>query len=245
MLQYLVKSEGRRLLLELLFAESARGTISELAAQARVGFATAHREVRELHRFGLVIDDQGVFRSNDDHPDVALLRQLVATARRATVVRPPDADEIRQRLQRLGAPLLAGESPVVERDLHDTIVAGVRLARKDPTVARVMPLVLWQQRRNIDPDRLEEVARHARQKHALGFLVALTARLKRSRELEALARRLRDHRVRSRQDFFELPRTRAGQRLAEERSPSVAKDWGFLINMEMSSFAAMFEKFDA
>jgi hypothetical protein len=169
----------------------------------------------------------------------------VASGRRSTVVRPPDSDAVRHRLQHLGAPLLGGDGSAAEGDLHDTIVAGVRLARKDPTVARVMPLVLWQQRRNIDPDRLERVARHARQKHALGFLVAVTARIKRSRELEALARRLRDGRVRSQQDFFELPRTSAGRRLADARTPSVARSWGFSMNMELSSFASVFEKFDA
>src|SRR5262245_24862474 len=145
MLNYLVKSEARRLILAVLFGESAKGTITDLASRAHVGFATAHREIRELRRFGLVTDDP-IVRVNDEHPDVPLLRQLVSRGTQPDTARSNDAAAIRGRLRRIGAPLLGGDEDAPDGELHETIVEGVRLSRRDPTVARVMPFVLWRHR---------------------------------------------------------------------------------------------------
>jgi hypothetical protein len=246
MLSYLVKSRARRLLLELLFVEGATGTASDLARLAGVAFASAHRELRELARFGLVTTTAAggkVEYRAADHADAHLLRQLVLSGRAPTNRRPDDADHVRRRLRGLGAPLQVSPELVAVDDVEAAVVDGVRLARKDPTVARVMPHLLWRHRHRLDRNRLETTARARRQKHALGFLLALTAELRKDRDLAALARSFRDHRVRASQDFFELPRSTFGRRLSEVRTPAVARAWGFRMNMELPTFEAMFEKF--
>src|SRR5688572_15592897 len=128
MLQYLVKSPSRRMLLELMFVEGASGSMSALAEKAGVGFASAHRELSEMRRFGLVEtsleNGRVVFRPNLEHPQAALLKELVVASHRPPAVRPSDTREVRARLRALGAPLQGDEVTTTALDLHATLVDG-------------------------------------------------------------------------------------------------------------------------
>lgn len=127
--------------------------------------------------------------------------------------------------------------------LEETLAYGVELARRDPDVAQVWPVVLAKHRGRIDLGRLEILVRRLGQKRALGFLLTLTGLLLTDPTLPAFARRLLDSRVRGTQDFFTIPRGSRMRALARENSPRLAKLWHFRMNTSLESFRHHFEKF--
>lgn len=246
MLSYLVTSRTRRRLLELLWGRGGSGSATGLAEQLDLSVTGVYRELQTMVRHGLVATrfEDGVekYVAATEHPHADLLRMLVST-RQVTPHRHTEASRAtRGQLRSLGAPLSIPAEPVAPAQREQVIVDGVRLARHDPTIARVLPIVLWAQRTMIDPERLEAAARTGRVKHALGFMLALTAELARDRGLKRLAESFRDHRARGTRPFFELPSSRAADELAARRTPDVARKWGFLMNMDLASFESQFTK---
>jgi hypothetical protein len=128
-------------------------------------------------------------------------------------------------------------------DLEETLVAGAKLARRDATVARVMPLCLWHERSNVDWKRLLTSVYGADDKHTLGFFLELTTELSGDERFKSCAGLLRDKRVRTVHDFFMGRKTASARELAEAKTPKVAREWGFRMNMEYESFQSTFDKF--
>jgi hypothetical protein len=246
-LSFLVTSNARRHLLQLLWGEGAAGSCTELASKAGVAFANAYRELQAMKDLELVTTElQGAalaYRANDGHPDADLLRQLVA---RRPVGRPPDdhADHVRGWLIQLGAPLADGNSDAPPPRQEDALADGVKLAHRDAAVARVLPLCFWYHRDHLDFGRLAARARRDREKHALGFFLDLTTELSKDRRFAKFAAELRDRRVHQTHDFFPgaalTPRARAQ---AERNTPAVARRWGYRMNMDLENFRSLFEKF--
>lgn len=246
MLPFLVTSATRRRLLELLWARDGMGTLRVLAARANVAYAGAHREIKKMLRYGIVkrsIDANGdeIYAANREHPHAALLQQLVTT-------RPAkpnlEADPLRNALRGLGVPLAGASATDVPAETREAIlVDGVRLAMRDPTVARVLAIAFWRLHDSLDFERLEAAARHARLRHAVGFFLALTAELAGDATLANRARRFRDNRVRTIRPFFELPATREADATAERRTPEIARAWGYAIDLDMTSMQSQFAKF--
>jgi hypothetical protein len=247
MLSYLVTSSSRRRLLELLWKRGASGTASQLARRARLSFSNAYGELQRMKEFGLaavrVEDGREVYSAANDHEDADLVRRLVAT-KPASATAPDDevAAVVRGRARTLGAPLAVLSAPVDRDERENALVDAVRLARRDATLARVLPVAMAAQWKTLDRDRLEAAAVRARQKHALGFFLALTAELQGNRALRRWAERFRDHRVTSQRPFFTLPSGRASRELAERRSPDVARRWGYLMDLDLDSFRSAFAK---
>jgi hypothetical protein len=94
----------------------------------------------------------------------------------------------------------------------------------------------------MDPVRLREEAREQGAKQAVGFYLALTAELGGDAEMRRVAKTFRDHRVKS-QRFFETPPSKQTEALERERTPKLARKWGFTMNLDQASFASTFEKF--
>jgi hypothetical protein len=246
MLAYLVPSPTRRRLLELLWRHDASGNVSQLAKRAHVPFANAYRELKLMNDFGLVsvrVDNgQEVYSAANDHQDAELLRRLVAT--RSTNVAPDDHESsvVRGRVRTLGAPLAVSPEPVELEQREDALVDAVRLARRDVTLARVLPVALSMQWKTLDRNRLKRAAVRAREKHALGFFLALTAELEDNDLLRRWAEGFRDHRVTSLRPFFTLPSARASRDLADRRTPQLAREWGYLMDLDLESFKSAFDK---
>jgi hypothetical protein len=245
-LESLVTSKVRRRLLELLWASNESGSAARLARLAGVGFSGAYRELQRLHRAGLVLAerDSGAesFRANRKHPLDAALQILV----QPNPEMPPDAAAVRTRgeLRLLGAPILAEPVESVARPLEEAIVRGVALAHRDPAVARALPICIFKVRQRLDPTVLRVVARRLGERHGVGFFLALTAELSGDDRLRQWARPMRDHRRTLTRDFFFAASSSKLQRgLAEERTPDVARRWGFRMNMDVESFRSLFERF--
>jgi hypothetical protein len=246
-LQYLVTSKTRRRLLTLLWGEGRRGSASQLAELAGVRFAGAYRELRAMLRHQLVTsgheDGAEVYSANQDHPDADVLRRLVTARPTAAPPQGKEAESVRADLRALGAPLSGPAAKRLPADREAALVAGVKLARRDPVVARALPLCLWRQRGALDPERLVTTARKQGEKHALGFLLDLTTLLSGDPRFARWSRGLKDRRVRTRSDFFHLPTTAASSERARRNKFPVAHRWGFTITADLDSFRSLFDKF--
>jgi len=246
-LQFLVTSKARRRLLLLLWVEDARGTASELADEAGLAFATAHAELKAMRQFGLVrVERDGrrdVYRANFEHPEGDALKTLLQGSKSTWTPSKDSDDDVRGWLKEVGVPLRVAAATKEAPPLSEVLVEGVRLARRDPTVARALPLGFWQQREQLDVEELLERVNQPEDKHALGFFMDLTGQLGGDRRLSRLAKKFKDKRVTAERDFFLLPPTTARRKLAASRTPAVAKRWGFQMNMDKEAFASLFEKF--
>ena len=243
MLEYLVTSKVRRLLLMLLWAESKRGSAAELAELAGTPLSATQAELKAMRRAQLVVvaheDGRDVYAANTKHPEASVLRALASADHNVPEATSADDEIVRRSLVALGAPLrgVSGLS-VPQSDRMSVLVRGVRLARRDAVVARVLPLCFWYERDTLDVRQLAEVAVRAEDKHAVGFFMELAGELGGDRRLGGLAEALRDGRMKAVRDFFD-----GAKRREVVRDFPLAAKWGFQMNMDFESFRTLFRKF--
>jgi transcriptional regulator with XRE-family HTH domain len=155
----------------------------------------------------------------------------------------PTSDMLKGWLAYYGAPLYGSQNldpadvPTPETVLADCL----KLSHESASVARSLPLAFWKTRRLLDLDRLLKEGERRGQARTLGFFLDLTSRLSGDSAFEGAARKLKV-RLLSRPTQFFQPTTARERKLAELRTPDVARKWGFRMNMGMDSFESMFEK---
>lgn len=240
-------SKARRRLLDLLWRQDAAGSTTQLAALAGVGFASAHRELQGMQAAGLVVVARAAgattYRANRAHPLADALRAVVATPAQRPAANA-DARRLRGQLAALGAPVQHEAVEPSRGPVEETVVRGVQLAHRDPDVARTLPVCLYKQRSVLDPERLRQHAVQLGEKRALGFFLDLTAELSGDRRFLAWMKPLRDRRYKASRDFFyTASHSRRQRRLAEEKTPKVARRWRLRMNMDLDAFRSTFEKF--
>ncbi len=248
LLSYLVTSRARRRLLGLLWEDEAVGSVSELARQAGVSFAAAHAELEAMRAEGLALSERAgaalVYRANPRYRQAGLVRRLLREgAARSAPPRVDDAEKVRGWLATVGAPLLVSR-PSRDRmpPLEEVLAEGVALSHRDATVARLLPPLIWRHRDTLDQARLFRAATGRNERQALGFFLALTGLLGGDPRLAALSEPLRDHRRTRARQFFARAQGRMARTLAEKRTPALARRWGYLMNMDLDSFASAFGK---
>jgi hypothetical protein len=245
---YLVTSRARRLLLRLLWREGAVGGVSELARQAGVSFASAHRELAAMRTEGLARAHRAgaelVYRANPHYREAGLVRRLLEDHARSSASSPvADGERVRGWLAAVGAPLLVLHPPKGRMpSLEEVLAEGLALSHEDATVARVLPLVLWRQRDRLDHERLTRDATRRNERQALGFFLELAGLLAEDPRLASLSEPLRDRRRTRPRPFFSRAQGRMALALARKRTPALARRWGYLMNMDMESFASAFGK---
>lgn len=248
LLSYLATGRARRRLLRLLWSAGARGSVSELARRAGVSFASAHRELEAMRAEGLALAERKgaalVYRANAAYPEAGVVRQLLGGGSARPAPPPADGDRVRGWLAAVGAPLLVSRRLKGPRPPREELLAeGLSLSHHDAAVARVMPVVLWKNRHLLDYGRLVRAARERDEGQALGFLLELTGLLGRESRLASLSRRLRDHRRARLRPYFARAQGRMAKALARKRTPPLARRWGYLMNMDLESFATAFGRF--
>jgi DNA-binding transcriptional ArsR family regulator len=245
LLSYLVTSRSRRRLLRLLWAGGATGSVSELARKAGVSFASAHRELGAMRAEGLARSERVgaslVYRARRDYGRASLVRQLVGGGA-ARSPSPPD-ERVRGWLAAAGAPLLVSRRAKLPAPaLEELLAEALALSHREAAVARVLPLVLWMHRDHLDHDRLLRAAVARDEGPALGFLLELAGRLGGDPRLASLSRRLRDRRRARARPYFVRAQGRRARALARRKTPALARRWGYLMNMDLDSFASAFAK---
>jgi len=250
MLSYLVSKKSRRKLLEVLWRDTRSGSVRELATAAGISYGSAHGELEAMERAGLAVSEgsagAAVYRANAAHPLGPLIRELVQARR---TIEPPtrklDNRELRAQLSALGAPLAHVARPSCRAAPEDVIADALRSAHTDTLVARSLPIVIARNRHTLDFDRLIDRARAVREKQALGFFLDLTGHLTGDARLSKIAQRLRDRRITRERDFFTAQRGEYARRLAELRTPALARAWHYRMDISLDSFESLFNKFVA
>jgi hypothetical protein len=246
MLQFLVKSKARRRLLTLLWVEEARGSVSTLADEAGLAFATAHSELKEMLQYELAcVERDGrsdVYFSNSAHPQSELLKALLVGEQLKFVSSEAD-DTTMGWLKELGVPLRTASSTTPAPSPTEVLALGLRLARKDPTLARALPLGVWAQRDSLDLSALQQLVKRPEEKHTLGFYLELTGQLGGDRKLRKISELFKDGRMTAEREFFLLPTTKSRRKLSSSMTPKVAKKWGFRMNLDYEAFESQFNKF--
>lgn len=248
LLDYLVTSQTRRKLVNLLWKEGFRGTISDFCREGRLSMPSVRKELRSLKDQSLVCADvvrgREVLRANDKHPQHGLLVALVSIDAPTTDKREVKKDErVRRALKALGAPLTVTGPQPPRMVLEDVVLDALELARRDATVARVLPVLLWKQRGELRWKVLFKGVSGAENKHVLGFFLALTTLLSEEQQFASLASLLKDKRIRQSRHFFHGVESPRAKQLAKLKTPDIAHEWGFLMNMELDSFRTTFDKF--
>ena len=119
------------------------------------------------------------------------------------------------------------------------MVDALALSRRDVSVTRALPVLLWLRRADLDMVRLRRLAASKGRERTLGFFLDLTARLSGDRRLRNAATALRLARPRPVTKFFTRRESSLARAVAKERTPPVARAWGYRMNMPMASLRTM------
>lgn len=231
-------------MVETLFSgRLLQASVSELARRADLTPRAVAVEVQSLEGAGLVeveaIGSAHVVRANESHPVSKALRELLSAAAAAPNTELVDR-KVRRSLTAYGAPLL-GEVPRAFYPLAEALLRGLRLARKDATVLRVLPVVLARHVQELDWTDLKERARGMNLRAELGMLLDLTGTVTGLPDLRVQADDLADGR-RKRRRFFPEVASSYERKLAEQRSPASATRWHFAMNLTEDSFREIVRK---
>ena len=251
LLDYLVTSQTRRTLVTLLWKEGFRGTMSDFCREGGLSMPSVRKELHALKEQSLVCADfvrgREVLSANDKHPQYELLVTLVSADAPTTTTnnkREVAKDErVRRALKALGAPLAVMGPRPPNMVLEEVVLDALELARRDATVARVLPVLLWKHKDELRWKALFKGVKGAESKHVLGFFLALTTLLSKEQLFASLASLLKDKRLRQPRYFFRGVESPRAKQLAKLKTPDIAHEWGFLMNMELDSFRSTFDKF--
>jgi hypothetical protein len=151
---------------------------------------------------------------------------------------------VRAWLAYYGAPLygetLARSTPAPAPEL--VLAEGLAFSRRDPFVARALPVALWRQSAHLDLDLLRHEVSKRGQDRAFGFFLELTGKLSQDPRIEAAAQASRPRSPLPLAPFFEKAQGPLEAMLAERNTPPLARAWGFTMNMGLDSFETMFRK---
>jgi len=240
----LFPAKARRALVEFVFSDATReASMSELARRAGLTPRAVAVEVARLEEAGLVeiraVGPAHVVRPSARSSVARALYGLVKAATATSSRRSTDRD-VRRSLVAYGAPLVGEELRQVY-SLSETILRGLRAARTDATVLRVLPVVVAKHAARLDWTDLKERARRMNLRAELGMLLDLTAAVASLPELRTHAAELTDGR-RKRLRYFPRVEGAFEEQLAARRSPEAATRWHFVMNMTEDSFREMVRK---
>jgi hypothetical protein len=247
---YFLKSNEHRTFLELLVSGSTGYSKTDLSKLSGLPYATTHAEVAKLESTGLLSKQTSNGRSTYQlslTPDTkqALLLLFNLKGRDHDV---NSEENVRVSLQELGAPLVLDAQPSVRfvplQSLEETLVRSAVHAKKDPSVARTLPLALFKNVENLDHELLKYWATNLKAKQELGMFLELSAELAKSPKLKKLSKLFKDKRVKEMKDFFET-KSPLLRELSERNTPDVARRWKFRMNLSMDSFQSTFDRFKA
>ncbi len=239
----LFPTAARRAVVELLFSGTpAEASMSELARRAGLTPRAVAVEVQRLEEAGLVevqaLGPAHVVRQNQKNPATRALSELLRAAREAAA--GSSNRNVRRSLAAYGAPL-AGEEPRASLSLSETLVRALKMARRDATVLRVLPVVVAKHANELDWTDLVERAYRMNVRNELGMLLDLTADVAHLPNLRTHAAELRDAR-RKRPRYFPSVEGTFEKQLAAKRTPKAASRWQFLMNMTEESFRELVSK---
>ena len=158
-----------------------------------------------------------------------------------------DSEEVvklRENLAFLGLPVNARKTaPENSSKIESLLVEGSNLAAKDASVARAFPVLLSKVSASLDFDALKYESWKHGNKHRIGFLLELAGELGEDQFMKEAAKKFFDSRYKDQRPFFQNQSKYALQ-LAQQRTPELARKWGWLMNMGMDVFESTYNKFN-
>jgi len=246
LLEFLCPSRTRRALLRVLSSRKQALTVRQLAQKADVTYSNAHAELESMRQLGLVqteIVGHSVLCSwNAKSNKVQALAPLLRAAEDKNSGQPGD-EALYWNLRQMGAPLASAGGKGATLGKEETLAYALELSRRQPEVARIWPVVYARHREELNHQRLAHLAGRLGQKRALGFFLDLTQELLGQKAPRA-QNRLQDARFRKTQDFFVTEHSERSRKLADLRTPKVARRWHFRMDMPLESFRTSFDKFE-
>jgi DNA-binding transcriptional ArsR family regulator len=247
LLNFLVTSKTRKDLLSLLWKEGLEASGHQLARLANSAYSSVHAELEAMKREGLVHSrTEGrseVFAKSSAYPFKNVLLELLQAREDFETAAVPTSEDVRANLAKLGTPVATSVKSNCDLSPEEAFVYGLELARNDSTVARSLPVGLAKNKSTLDWKRMEFLARKLDVLPVLGFYMELTATLSTDKMLRKRARELVDRRRKKMELFFKNQKPSwFEQKLVEKNTPTVARNWHFLMNMGMDSFEDLFRK---
>ena len=128
--------------------------------------------------------------------------------------------------------------------LEDVALRAIRASRRDPALARMLPVFLWRVRDVLDLDRMIADSRRRGIALALGYFLEVTGSLGSWRGFDTAIAKLRTHVRSDRPSYFfvETGKHPFEAMAAQERTPREALRWGLLTGTPTESFATYFRK---
>jgi hypothetical protein len=155
--------------------------------------------------------------------------------------RPRDQEELLAFVAHYGARVSKGSARC---SLEGVALRAVRASRRDPGMARMLPVFLWRVRKELDLDELAKKARELALGSSLGYFLELTGKLGSWRGFDRAIARLRPLAKPDRAVlFFHVAKRNPFEAMAaEERTPIEARRWGLLTGTPTDSFASYFRR---
>jgi hypothetical protein len=127
-------------------------------------------------------------------------------------------------------------------DLENVVLQALASSHRDPALCRMLPVFLFRVCNTLDAQKVAALVRPDL-RDRLGFFLELGGKLGRTKVWNALLSKLA-HGVKDKTPelFFPQANSQVDRLLAEERTPEVARKWGFLMNMDEENFRSHFEK---
>lgn len=246
--RYFFKSEEHKNLLELLVSGPQAYSKMDLAKLSGLPYATTHAEVSKLEASGLLSKENSNGKTTYRMglpPDLKNALLVLFNLKGRDHSNGSETD-LRASLQALGAPLVLDVTPSArfapDQTPEETLVRSTLQAKKDPSVARTLPLALARSAESLNPELLKYWAAKLHAKQEVGMFLELSAILAKSPKLKKLSLEFRDRRVKETKDFFET-NSPLLRKLSEKNTPDVARRWKFRMNMSMDSFQSTFNRF--
>jgi hypothetical protein len=130
------------------------------------------------------------------------------------------------------------------QDLEHIAVRAVAASRRDPAMARMLPVFLWRVRDELNLQKLTLEANKRKNGPALGYLMEVAAKLGGWKGVEVALAKLRSHAHPSRPEYFfhGTANHPFAAMVAEQRTPTEARKWGLLTGTPTDSFETYFQK---
>lgn len=240
------KSPATIELLRVVLLNDCEHSVYELSGLSGVPYATCHAEVEMLDQKGLVtVRNHGrrkLVKTDLSKDEQLFLAKLLGAERNAGT--SINDDSVRANLQRFGGPVvLESDKNYGELDLETTVALASKLARRDPAVARALPVVMVKNQSDLKPDRLLTLCRLHKSKRETGVMLRLAGELAGSSKLKSWSRKFRDERVKTTDNFFVGTQSTAMRDLSERNTPKVVRPWKFRMNMSLDTFRSTLDRF--
>ena len=247
MFDYLVTSKTRRSLLKLLWLDGVSGTASELANKSGVAFAGAYKELKAMAESGLAAlewhNGKNLYTANRSHPLANLLLNMLKYKDNEKNDDLEENVKLKGNLAFFGMPVNVRKVPLEGSERFETFLAKAsNLAASDASVARAFPVFLRKVGPDLDFEVLKQESRKLGNKHRVGFFLDLAGELGQDELLKSAAKDFFDSRNKSQKPFFMNP-SKYSLKLAEERTPDLARKWGWSMNMGLDAFETTYQKF--